>query len=185
MRHGYCFSRVLGGAVFVLMLAAGGGLPAVAEEAGQWHGKGVLVVIEKTSMKVEDRANHTVAATEYDGAVFNDEGKPFLDKARYQVVAVNDAGVLRVGYNTFTDADGAKVFAKYSVTESKPPEHHGTLEFTGGTGKYEGITGSGTFRIVYISDRVGWDELSAEYTIPPPKAGSSKPSATGTTPPSK
>jgi hypothetical protein len=167
------------------MLAAGGGLPAVAEEAGQWHGKGVLVVIEKTSMKVEDRANHTVAATEYDGAVFNDEGKPFLDKARYQVVAVNDAGVLRVGYNTFTDADGAKVFAKYSVTESKPPEHHGTLEFTGGTGKYEGITGSGTFRIVYISDRVGWDELSAEYTIPAATKGSSKPPTTGTTPPSK
>ena len=151
--------------------------PAAAQEIGQWHGKGVVVVVDKISMKVEDRANHTVAATEFDGAVFNDEGKPFLDRARYQVVAVNDAGVLRVGYNTFTDADGAKVFAKYSVTESKPPEHHGTLEFTGGTGKYEGITGSGTFRLIYISDRVGWSELSAEYTIPPPKAAPGKPPA--------
>jgi hypothetical protein len=184
MRHGHYFSPVLGGAVFVLMFAAGGRMPALAEETGQWHGKGILVVVEKTSMKVEDRANHTVAATEYDGAVFNDEGKPFLDKARYQVVAVNDAGVLRVGYNTFTDADGAKVFAKYSVTESKPPEHHGTLEITGGTGKYEGITGSGTFRIIYISDRVGWNELTAEYTIPP-KAASGKPPPTGTPPPSR
>ena len=186
MRQWYCSSRVFRGPVLALMLAVAG-LPAVAEEAGQWHGRGILVVVDKTSMKVEDRANHTVAATEYDGAVFNDEGKPFLDKARYQVVAVNDAGVLRVGYNTFTDADGAKVFAKYSVTELKPPEHHGTLEFTGGTGKYEGITGGGTFRIVYIGDRVGWTEFNAEYTIPPapPKAGSGKPTATGTTPPGK
>jgi hypothetical protein len=167
------------------MFAAGGRLLAVAEETGQWHGKGVLVVVEKTSMKVEDRANHTVAATEYDGAVYNEDGKSFLDKARYQVVALNDAGVLRVGYKTFTDGDGAKVFAKYSVTESKPPEHHGTLEITGGTGKYEGITGTGTFRIVYISDRVGWDELSAEYTIPTPKSVPTKPATPGTTPPSK
>jgi hypothetical protein len=187
MRHGRYSSRVLGGAVFALLLAAVGGLPAVAEEVGQWHGKGILVVVDKMSMKVEDRANHTVAATEFDGAVFSDEGSSFLDKARYQAVAVNDAGVLRVGYNTFTDAEGAKVFAKYTVTESKPPEHHGTLELTGGTGKYEGITGSGTFRIVYISDRVGWNELSAEYTIPPPppKVGSGKPAAGGTPPPSK
>ena len=179
MRRGHYSSRVLGGAVVALLLAAVGGPPVLAEEASQWHGKGILVVGEKTSMKVEDRANHTGAATEYDGAVFNDEGKPFLDKARHQVVAVNDAGVLRVGYNTFTDADGAKVFAKYSMTESKPPEHSGTLEFTGGTGKYEGITGGGTFRIVYITDRVGWNEINAEYIIPPPpaKAGSSKPPA--------
>ena len=177
MRHGRYSSRLSGGAVLALMLAANAGPPAVAEEAAQWHGKGILVVVEKTSMKVEDRANHTVAATEYDGAVFNDEGKPFLDKARQQVVAVNDAGVLRVGYNIFTDGDGAKVFAKYSVTESKPPEHRGTLEFTGGTGKYEGITGGGTFRLVYISDRVGWNEFSAEYTLPPPRAGSGKPPA--------
>jgi hypothetical protein len=71
------------------------------------------------------------------------------------------------------------------VTESKPPEHRGTIEFTGGTGKYEGISGSGTLRIVYISDRVGLDELSAEYTIPTAKAVPAKPAATGTTSPSK
>lgn len=159
------------------MLATVGGPSAVADETGQWHGKGVLVVIDKTSMKVEDRENHSVVGTEYDGAVFNDEGKPFLDKARYQVVAMNDTGVLRIGYNIFTETDGSKIFAKYNVTASKPPEHHGTLEFTGGTGKYEGITGGGTFRLVYISDRVGWNEFTAEYTLPPPKPVPSKPAA--------
>jgi hypothetical protein len=40
-------------------------VPALAEEAGQWRGKGVLFVVEKTSTKAEDRANHTVTATEY------------------------------------------------------------------------------------------------------------------------
>lgn len=188
MRHWQACVRTSVAAAVVLAFAAVCGLPAVAEEGGQWRGKGVVVVVDKLSMKVEDRANHTVAATEFDGLVFNEEGKPFLDKARYQIVAMNDAGVLRAGYNIFTDSEGAKVFAKYTVTESKPPEHNGTFELTGGTGKYEGITGTGTFRIVYINDRVGWNEFSADYAIPtppPPKPGSAKPAAGGTPPPSK
>ncbi len=146
----------------LLALAA----PAAAEESGQWHAKGVLVILEKHTVKVEDRANHTVTLLDWDGAVFNSDGKPFLDKARYQVVSVTDVGVSSGGYKTFTDADGSKVFAKYRRTEANPPEFRGTFEFIGGTGKYEGITGSGTFHVVLISDRTGLDELRAEYRIP-------------------
>jgi len=47
---------------------------------------------------------------------------------------VVDTGVIRGGYKTFTEADGSKVFAKYTVTEFKLPEVNGTFEFTGGTG---------------------------------------------------
>jgi hypothetical protein len=184
MRNEYSCSRVVGGAALALMLA-GSSLPAVAEEAGQWHGKGVLVIIDKTSVKVEDRPNHTVAITEYDGVIYNEDGKPFLDKARYQVVTLNDTAVSRGGYKTFTAADGSKAFAKYSLTESNPPEYRGTFEFTGGTGKYEGITGNGTFHITYVTDRVGYDELSGEYRIPTGTAASSKPPATDVTPSSK
>lgn len=166
MGHEYLSSRAVRGAIFALLLTAGGGLSAAAEESGQWHGKGVLVVVDKKVMKVEDRANHTVGITEYDGAVHNGDGKPFLDKARYQVVGMFDAGVSMGGYKTFTEADGSKVFAKYSVTEAKSPEFNGTFEFTSGTGKYEGITGSGSFHFVLVSDRAAWDELSGEYRIP-------------------
>jgi hypothetical protein len=124
-------------ALVALTLAAC--LPAAAEESGHWHGLSVLVIADKKAAKVEDRADHMVSVTEYDGAVYNGDGKPFLDRARYQVVGFGDTGVTRGGYKTFTEADGSKVFGKYTVTEVKLPDVRGTFEFTGGTGKYEGI----------------------------------------------
>ena len=146
-------------------------LPAAAEETGQWHGLGVIVVVDKKVVNLEDRPNHSVGVYEVDGAVFNSDGKLFLNKARYQVVALNDVGVNRGGYKIFTDADGSKVFARYVITEGKPPEYRGTFEFTGGTGKYKGITGKGTFRDVFVSDKAAWDEFVGEYKIPAPAAG--------------
>ena len=56
-------------------------------------------------------ADHTVSVTEFDGAVFNADGKPFLDQARYQVVDLTDVGNSSGGHKTFTEADGSKVFA--------------------------------------------------------------------------
>jgi hypothetical protein len=45
------------------------------------------------------------------------------------------SGVSGHGYKTFTEADGSKVFAKYTVPQVKLPDILGTFEFTGGTGK--------------------------------------------------
>ena len=167
MRTGYLSSW----AALTLMLATANSLPAAAEESGHWHGLSVLVRTDQKVAKVEDRANHMVYVNEYDGAVFNGEGKPFLDRARYQVVALVDVGVTGGGYKTFTDADGSKVFAKFTVTEGKMPDIRGTFEFTGGTGKYEGITGKGTFHDVFVSDKAAWDELVGDYKIPTEATG--------------
>src|SRR5215469_6155670 len=153
-------------AIVTVMLAATNPLPAAAEDSGHWHGLSVLVATDKKLVKLEDQPNHTVYVTEYDGAVYNGDGKPFLDRARYQVVALVDTAASRGGYKFFTDADGSKVFAKFTVTEVKMPEVLGTFEFTGGTGKYEGITGNGTFHDVFVSDKAAWDELVGEYKIP-------------------
>lgn len=146
-------------------------LPAAAEETGQWHGLGVMVIVDKKAVNLEDRPNHTVSVYEMDGTVFNSDGKSFLDKARYQPVALNDIGVSRGGYKTFTEPDGSKIFARYAITEGKPPEFRGTFEFTGGTGKYKGITGKGTFHGGFVSDKAAWDEFVGEYKIPTPAAG--------------
>ena len=157
--------------ILTLALATTDSLPAAAEDSGHWHGLSVLVATDKKVAKLEDRADHMVYVTEYDGAVYNGDGKPFLDKARYQVVSFGDTAVSRGGYKFFTDADGSKVFAKYTVTEVKMPDVRGTFEFTGGTGKYEGITGNGTFHDVFVSDKAAWDELVGDYKIPTAVAG--------------
>ena len=158
-------------AIVTVMLAATNPLPAAAEDSGHWHGLSVLVATDKKVVKLEDQPNHTVYVTEYDGAVYNGDGKPFLDRARYQVVALVDTAASRGGYKFFTDADGSKVFAKFTVTEVKMPEVLGTFEFTGGTGKHQGITGNGSFHYVRVSDKAAWDELVGEYKIPSAAAG--------------
>ena len=129
----YGISFVLGG--LDAYVGRGNGLPAAAEELRSPARSVRSVITDQKAAKVEDRANHMVYVTEYDGAVYNGDGKPFLDKARYQVVALVDVGEIGGGYKTFTDADGSKVFAKFTVTEGKRPDIRGTFEFTGGTGR--------------------------------------------------
>jgi hypothetical protein len=159
-------------AIGTFMLAAN--LPAAADDTGHWRGLAALVVIDQKTVKVDGLADHVASLSEQDGAIHNADGKSFLDKARYQVVSVVDTGVIRGGYKTFTEADGSKVFAKYTVTEFKPPEVNGTFEFTGGTGKYQGITGNGKFHYVRVSDKAAWDELIGEYKIPTVVGSASK-----------
>jgi hypothetical protein len=177
--------QVAGGAIFALMLAASGGLPVAAEESGQWFGKAVLVEVSSKTAKVEHGADHSVAVVEYDGVVFNGDNKPFLEKARYQVVHLFDAGAAH-GYKTFTDPDGSKVFAKYTLKEMKLPDLRGVFEFTGGTGKYAGITGGGSYHVVIVSDTASWDELRGEYRIPAAASGAASGApSTGTAPAAK
>src|SRR5258705_8942569 len=92
------------GCIVLALAAPAAAIPAVAEEAGQWFGRAVLVTLSSKSVKLEDRADHTVSVTEYDGAVFNADGKSFLDKARYQVADLTDAGTSSGGHKTFTEA---------------------------------------------------------------------------------
>jgi hypothetical protein len=175
--------QMLGGAVFALMLVVGSGLPVAAEESGQWFGKAVLVEVSSKTAKVQHLADHSVSVMEYDGVVFNGDNKPFLEKARYQVVHLFDVGAAH-GYKTFTDPDGSKVFAKYILKEMKLPDLRGVFEFTGGTGRYAGITGGGEYHVVIVSDTASWDELRGEYKIPAAASGAASDApATGTTAP--
>ena len=57
-----------------------------------------------------------------------------------------NAGASVGGHKTFTDADGSKIFARYAAT-ARGREARGTFEFTGGTGRRQGIAGRGEYRI--------------------------------------
>ena len=135
------------GVVLSAMLIAAWTAGGLAEESGHWKAKGVLVVTSQPTVKVADQRDHQLMLTEFDGIVFNEGDKPFLDNARYQVVDLNDSGgMVSGGYKTFTADDGSKVFAQYKMTGGVPPTFNGEWTFVGGTQKYKGISGSGTFR---------------------------------------
>ena len=133
----------LGGVAVALALAAGGApAPAAAEEAGQSFGRAVLVVTSRKAARIEDRANHTASLSEMDGVVFNGDGKPFLDKARYQVVDL----IRRRGVDgRLQDLHGrGRLQGLRPVRGDRAgrPEARGTFEFTGGTGRYRASPGA-------------------------------------------
>jgi hypothetical protein len=141
--------------------------PLQAEESGRWRGLAVLVTTDSKTAEIADQEGHSIFLGHDDGVVFNDDGGSFLDKARYEVVFVADtAGMVDGGYKTFTAADGSQVFARFRSTNAAPPEFEGTWEFIGGTGAYQGITGSGEYVYTSVADGVGWDILEGEYKIP-------------------
>jgi hypothetical protein len=151
---------------FVLVVALISSTPTWAEEAGQWRGKAVLVNTQMTNLQVADQEDHLLMLGDDSGLVFNEDGKAFLDKAEYRVQwMVDTAGMVGGGYKTFTTPDG-QIFAKFKITEETGAGVAGTWEFTGGTGKYKGVSGHGTFDVTNVSDTVYWDMLEGEYKIP-------------------
>src|SRR5262245_45737441 len=86
--------------------------PALSGEKGHYTGLAVLNSTKFIELKSPDgHPGKSVMCGELEGLMFNDDKKPFLDKAHYIVQYVID------GYNwsscnkTFTMKDGDKVFA--------------------------------------------------------------------------
>jgi hypothetical protein len=157
-------SAARGGAL--LLVCLGATPPASAAEKGKLNTRAVLVTTKQVASSIEDKKDHSVLYLEQDGMIFNAAG-PFLDKARYQLVYLSDSsGLVAGGYKTFTTEDGAKVFAKFEDTEQTPPVYKGKVEFIGGTGKYAGVKGRGTWTYTTIADTVALDEMEGEYEVP-------------------
>jgi hypothetical protein len=159
--------RLCGFLVAITLIAGLVGESAWAGEGGKWRGRAVLVVTTNKAVKVADKADHEVSLTELDGLIFSEGDKPFLDKARYQVVDLEDgSGLVSGGYKTFTAGDGSQVIAQYQVTGGTWPNFNGKWSFVAGTNKYRGISGSGIFNITWTSDNTAWDVLEGDYKIP-------------------
>ena len=135
-------------------------------ESGHWKAKAVLVVTSGKTVKLADQPDHEAGLQEYDGVAFCVGDTPFLDNARYQVISFYDTtGLVNGGFKTFTAEDGV-VHMQFKVTGGSWPRFTGEWTATGGTQRYKGITGSGTFASTYVSDAAMWDTLEGDYKIP-------------------
>src|SRR3981081_1517429 len=97
-------SWILGSVVLALAVPAAA-VPAAAQESGKWFGRAVLVTLSSKSAPVHARASHPAYVSEHYEPLFNSDGKPFLDKARYQVVDLTDADTSSGGYKIFPETD--------------------------------------------------------------------------------
>jgi hypothetical protein len=144
---------------------------AWAGEKGKWRAHAAVAAVSSKMVTIADQKDHYVYLGEWDGVVFTEGEGTFLQNARYQFVDIIDSAAAVVtggdgGYKTFTAADGSQVFARYQGTEAAPPVYKGKWEFIGGTGKYSGIKGQGTYIYHSVSDTTAWDVLEGEYELP-------------------
>ena len=83
------------------------------------------------------------------GVSFNNAGKGFLHHAAWNCPGLTEVvdGKMTTngGLCTLTDQAGEKIFANWNGGGALGGEFAGELTFSGGTGKYEGLTGGLTF----------------------------------------
>jgi hypothetical protein len=102
-----------------------------------------------TAKVTEMEKDHVFVTGENIGTVFNDSGRGFLHAAAVVCPLVVD-NVKNTpnahGYCVATDADGDKAFLVWKCKSPQPGARcEGDFQWTGGTGKYTGLTGSNTF----------------------------------------
>ncbi len=106
---------------------------------------------------------HIFWVGEFSGTFFNDKGKGSLfDHAGVKCPAFNDIDTNRkksraAGYCIMTDAAGDQAYSSWKC-EGDGTGCSGTFEYTGGTGKYQQISGSNTFSALTA---VHWKDGSA------------------------
>ncbi len=114
-------------------------------------------------------ADHSVSVGSVPGVMFNDAGKGFMHKARTDCTILNDVRQGRAnarGTCVVTDAAGDEIFVEWSCAGTMPA-CRGDQRFLGGTGRYEGISGSMKFQGNFIGTTgAGWSDWSGEYKLP-------------------
>ena len=103
----------------------------------------------------------TATALEAVGTTQNMKGEPMLDKMSAHCTAVSVASGEKKyidGACVLADKDGDKIFSTFDTRDldkSQPDMNCGTHIITGGTGKYQGITGSEPFACINMPAMAG------------------------------
>jgi hypothetical protein len=129
------------------------------------------------SIEVADRAGHTISLAKFACTwtkPMEIEGVQTKDGTD---VATDDGSGTRFhgsGYHVSNMANGDKIFVRFSGTDTmtkdgKPAGNEGTWSYTGGTGKFKGITGKGTYKGKADADGNMVTEVEGEYALPAKK----------------
>ena len=102
------------------------------------------------------------------GATFNDAGSGMMHNGEGQCFFGWDMVTkTNRGYCAWGDPDGDRIFTSFTGKIGGPGLDHGINTITGGTGKYEGITGSGPWECEpFLPNGGNVCRQSFEYELP-------------------
>jgi hypothetical protein len=130
-------------------------LPGVSVADEYNTGRGVQHTQKAEMMEVGDVPGHTMGVTLNTGLIFYTKGEIVKTMSANIVDLVNGKGSI-TGRRVITFQDGSTKFVKFAGTTTpveggKKAVTEGTYECIGGTGRFEGWKGTGTFK----GERIG------------------------------
>ncbi len=157
---------LLGALTLILVGSATGEaqMPKQGKYRGTW---GVRAV--GTTHELEK--GHVFFAGAFSGVFFSDAANGFLDKTAVECPGTNDIvnglSIANHGYCIVTDKDGDKAFLVWKGKDTTPNAGGGDQQWTGGTGKYSGLKGNGTYRYTGIGTTPAYSVVwEGEWQLP-------------------
>jgi hypothetical protein len=159
--------------VLAIFLMMAGLLIAISEGFAETRNlKFVDRVTKMEFLPIPDVEGHTVGMAVFEGvAIFNDgelgwrKGIIIFDSPKFGAGPVTQ-------YLTTTFPDGSSTTSYFKATGTGDPSAKGSFEITHGTGRFQGVKGTGTFSAKFFpadKGEVGWKTIgegSFAYTLP-------------------
>jgi hypothetical protein len=153
------------------------GLALASVSAAQTKTSGTLSCTKSDpaySIDAGDRAGHTLGLMKFACTWKNPmQIEGVATKDGYDVNSSDGGGTKfqANGYHVSNMANGDKIFVRFSGTDTmtkdgKPNTTVGTWSYTGGTGKFKGIKGKGTYKGKADAEGNMVSEIEGDYTLP-------------------
>ena len=141
---------------------------AVAGEKQKYKSHGASYTVKWEQIEVGDEEGHVVAVTESKQIYFDElTGERWAGQA-VSMIDINlktGQGFVQ-GYGSVTDKDGDKQFRTHEGKPVGKGHWKGTWTSVGGTGKYEGVKGGGTWDSYSLGPRESYLEIEGEMEMP-------------------
>lgn len=126
-----------------------------------------------STAEIPDAAGHMVALTKGNctwPTPLEIKGVKTTTAVDVAVAEMHGSSATGHGYNVSSMANGDKATVSYQGTvhtnKDGSATFKGTWRWTSGTGKFKGISGSGTYKGSQSADGVGLADIEGDYTIP-------------------
>ena len=165
--------KITTGFAMMLALAAITFLGANADAQQSKHGtfSGIVGYHFPRSQVVEVEKDHWIWGGRYDGAFRSDVSEGFLHRTAVVCTALGEYHKDSMTHNSgdcaATDKDGDKAIWNWKCTACPGQGWAGEFQFTGGTGKYAGLKGHGTYQETNVlGSGNGWTALKGGWELP-------------------
>ena len=161
---------------FITLITLGFGVALVGDapagERGKVVDREVNYATNFQTVKIPDVDGHTNHLYEAQLIGFNERFGPAVGANIGRIDVIKGAGLVQ-GYTHFTYPDGSTITSKWEGENrgmgrgiSGSASGEGTWTYIKGTGKYEGIQGSGTYKSYILGPGQWYSDSEGEYTLP-------------------